>query len=145
LFDSLVAGIDPRQAVRDKARASLNPGIRAIGLQDDVFWSEIDFAAHNCIAAQIAGHSNIGEAGSPCARHEALAAAERFIGRDPLYRVLYSVIAPQTSYSASTNYPDPAKELLKQAAGCGEPAWIHRFALGGQRPISNHRQRSDFV
>jgi hypothetical protein len=118
LFDMLLGGIDPSESTRVKARKQLDPGIHSLGLNEAEFWDRIDTAAHEYIAAQVAGHSGPHEAGSRCALHKALELSESLIGRDRLYRVLYIVVAPGMRQSESTNFPDPAKELLRQAKGC---------------------------
>jgi hypothetical protein len=94
IFDMLVAGIDPRESRRLKARAGFDPGIRALGVDETVFWERIANAAHDYIAAVIAGHGGSHEAGSRCALHKALEMSAMMIGRETLYRALYTVVAP---------------------------------------------------
>jgi hypothetical protein len=118
LFDMLLGGIDPNESTRQKERAHLDPGIRSLGLNETEFWDRIDQAAHEYIAAQVAGHGGAHEAGSRCALHKALEMSESLIGRDTLYRVLYIVVAPGMFQSESTNFPDPGKEALRRAKGC---------------------------
>lgn len=120
LFDMLIGGIDPNESARQKARAHFATGLRALGVNETEFWDRVDQAAHDYITAKVAGHNGPHEAGSRCARHKALEASETLIGRDTLYRVLYIVVAPGTFHSESTNFPDPAKQVLRDARGCDE-------------------------
>jgi hypothetical protein len=120
LFDMLLAGIDPRESNRLKARARFDPGIRALGVDEAVFWERIDDAAHDYFAAVIAGHGGAHEAGSRCELRKALETSAMMIGRETLYRVLYTVVAPGMWSSGSTNSPHPAKDLLNEAKGCAE-------------------------
>ena len=121
IFDSLVGAVDPRAEVRLRAQASLAPGIRALGLDDATFWLELEAAAGGYARKRI---------GSPPAndptwqqslcsmRFESLATLTKAVGDETLGRVLYQVVAPQMTFTGSTNEVDPSARLRAEARGC---------------------------
>jgi hypothetical protein len=120
LFDGLLDVFDPREDIRQKTRALFDPRIHALGLSELVFWDRIELAAHDYMPGHFAGKRGPNEAGSPCARRKALEMAEQLVGRENLYRVLYTVVAPGVSISGGTNDPYLGKALLKASKGCDE-------------------------
>jgi len=115
LFDMLVAGADPSVAAAEKAHAALDPGIRKLGLDPNIFWSQLSGAAGQYVHAHLSGEKS---GASPCDRRNAMIAAESAVGHDVLYRVLYLVVAPTTVYASVTDSSHPGVDLLNVEKGC---------------------------
>lgn len=121
LFDQLVTGLMPDSDLASKQRQFYGPGIRSLGFDEPQFWDRLERVAGQYVQKkyeQTSGELDGNNVTLCRARYEAIKEARQTFGHVQFDRVLYTVIAPTTRFSASTNSSDPATPLVRAAGGC---------------------------
>jgi hypothetical protein len=138
LFDSIAGGLSPDAKIRQKTRSFYREDLIAAGYDDNEFWAALETAASPYVALKrrayldhIRDTAAAKKSGSPwtpsdhsddpslCrARIDGLNAARQHFGRETFDKFLYNVVAPNKMLATSSNYPDPAELLRREAGGC---------------------------
>ena len=116
LFDGLMTAFVDDEVQRFRQRDAYDPGIRALGLDEQQFWTELALVSSSYREIRLVPAST---ADARCrARFEALGAARAHFGRRAFDRLLYRVVASTHQNSFATNDPDPAASLRREDRGC---------------------------
>jgi hypothetical protein len=121
LFDALVGGVDPRQEVRSRARADLRRRLASLNLDPDRFWNAIEISAGEYAKRRLepSEEDSVVHHSALCAeRFESFTAASAAVGEDTLRRVLYTAVAPEITFTSTTDERDPIARLRSEARGC---------------------------
>jgi hypothetical protein len=133
LLDVLLQGLHPKATFRMHARDALAKDIREMGYTEDGFWNKLQqlsapYRALTLRPKNLAVQHVKTPAGKMAsflvdvdrcvARHNLLQSARTTFGAQAFQRFLYTAVAPQVWQSDSTQWPDPAQELIFVAGGC---------------------------
>lgn len=133
LLDVLLQGLDPNASFRTHARDALAKDIRGMGYTENDFWNKLaQLSAPYRALTSRPKNLAIQHVKTPdgktakflidvdrcVARHSLLQSARTTFGAEKFQRFLYTAVAPQVWRSDTTQWPDPAQELIFVAGGC---------------------------
>jgi hypothetical protein len=138
LFDSIAGGLSPNPNIRQKTREFYREDLIAAGYDENEFWAALETAASPYLTLKrrayldherdVAAAKKRGDTHTPSmrgndeslcrARIDGLNAARQHFGRETFDKFLYNVVAPNKMFATSSNYPDPAELLRREAGGC---------------------------
>lgn len=138
LFISLMGGLDSDPEMQRVSRDMLRAPIRAFGLEEETFWTELERATQAYLTParrraallskmagvraaeqqQILDEAQRMDVDLCTKRAAALTSARRQFGRETFDRFLYTVVAPSLSIAAVTPSSDTREQLLYVEGGC---------------------------
>jgi hypothetical protein len=110
----------PDETLRGLQRGLYGPGIRALGYNEERFWSALESISSEYLVYRFVRTSGGEEYTQARCRlqYESLQQAYAFYGREKFLRLPYTVVAPTSQHAASSSRSDIAASVRRQAGGC---------------------------
>lgn len=119
LFDSLMLGLSPDEAMRAPARQRKQKVLRSLGFDEAAFWTRLESVSLIYLETQERVCTTKECADARCAaRFDAMEAARKLFGTQEFDRMLYLAVAPALKKATATLDRNHRAALQREELGC---------------------------